>query len=198
MKNELNKYKFLANYSEKKLLSIQSAPQWPDNYKHVSDEVTLNFYDGFQLVVSSSFANSNTLFGSEEDVIFEIKEELNHVPFCNLGDTQITTILVDEKISSIRIFFDEVSYVEEKPSKKIMIYPIGLFMQTSSRSIGICKDYLEATWLDADFSDADENLLYSIDSRWGSYENVSPFIVKRLVKDYVSGEVVTIDEKHFL
>ena len=197
MKEELNTYRFLENYREKKLLSIQSAPQWPVNCKHVSDEVTLNFSDGSQLVVSSTFANTDIFFSIEEDVVFDIKEEFGHKPFCNIGDTQITTIFVDERVSSIKVYFDEISYVNKNISDKILVYPIGLFVRTSSRSIGICRDYLEATWLDADFSNAGESLLYSLDSRWGVYEDVDSFIVKRLSEDFVSGKNTIIDERQF-
>lgn len=70
-------------------------------------------------------------------------------------------------------------------------------MRTSNRSIGICRDYLEATWLDADYSNADESLLYSLDSRWGVYEYVDSFIVERLSEDYVSGKITIVDEKQF-
>lgn len=197
MENKFLVFSFLRKYADKKLISIQSAPQWPEEAKHVSDEVTLNFSDGSQLVVSSSYDDVDTFFAVDEDVVFSINEASDHEPFCNIGDTKIITILVDENIVSIKVYYDEVSYADKKISDKTLSYPIGIFIQTASRSIGICKDYLEAAWLDADYSNADETLLYPLDSCWGEYEDVAPFVVKRQAKNYITGEVNLIEEKQF-
>ena len=197
MEEKFSVFNFLKKYADKKLISIQSAPQWPEEAKHVSDEVTLNFSDGSQLVVSSSFDDVDTFFSIDEDVVFSINETSGHEPFCNIGDTKIITILVDENIISIKVYFDEVSYTDKKISDKTLSYPIGLFIRTANKSIGICKDYLEAAWLDADYSNADETLLYPLDSRWGEYEDVAPFVVKRQAKDYITGDVSLIEEKNF-
>lgn len=198
MKKESSIYNFLKNYGVKRLISIQTAPQWPEEGKHVSDEVTLNFSDGSQIVVSAAFDDVDTFFGIDEDVVFSIKEELRHEPFCNIGETPITTILVNEKVISIKVYFDNISYADRSISEKSLSYPIGLFIRTKNRSIGICRDAMEATWLDADYTDADESLLYSLDSRWGVYEDVDSFVVRRESKDYITDEVLLVEEKKFL
>lgn len=198
MEKESSIYNFLKKYGDKKLISIQTAPQWPEEGKHVSDEVTLNFSDGSQIVVSAEFDDVDTFFSIDEDVVFSIKEEHGHEPFCNIGETPITTILVDESVVSIKVYFDEVSYADKSISDKTISYPIGLFIRTADRSIGICKDCMEASWLDADYTDADESLLYPLDSRWGVYEDVDSFVVRRKAKDYITEEVVLAEEKKFL
>lgn len=198
MEKESSIYNFLKIYGEKKLISIQTAPLWPEEGKHVSDEVTLNFSEGSQIVVSASFDNVDTFFNIDEDVVFSIKEEHGHNPFCNIGETPIATILVDERAISIKVYFDTIYYVDRSISEKSLSYPIGLFIQTKTRSIGICRDAMEATWLDADYTDADESLLYSLDSRWGAYEDVDSFVVRRESIDYITDEVLLVEEKKFL
>ena len=197
MEKKFSIYNNLKYYGSKEFISIQTAPQWPEEGKHVSDEVTLNFSDGSQIVVSSAFGNVDTFFSIDEDVIFSIREEYGHIPFCNIGDTPVTTILVGERIVSIKVYFDEVSYADRNMSDKSLSYPIGLFIRTPNRSIGICKDYLEASWLDADYTDADEALMYPLDSRWGVYDDVASFVVKRESKDYLTGEVCKVEEKKY-
>ncbi len=198
MEKESSIYNFLKKYGDKKLISIQTAPQWPEECKHVSDEVTLNFSDGAQIVVSSTFDNVDTFFSIDEDVVFSIKEERGHEPFCNIGETPITTILVDESVISIKIYFDKVSYADRSISDKSFSYPIGLFIRTRSRSIGVCKDCMEASWLDADFTNADEGLLYTLDSRWGLYEDVDSFVVRRESRDYINDKIFLVEEKKFI
>ena len=197
MEKEFSIFDFLKNYASKKLISIQSAPQWPEEGKHVSDEVTLNFSDGSQLVISSSFDDVDIFFAIDEDVVFSIEEASGHEPFCNIGDTPITTILVNEEIVSIKVYFDEVTYADRSISEKCLTYPVGLFIRTSSRSIGICKDYIEAAWLDADYSEADEGLLFSIDDCWEGYDEGPTFVVKRMVKDYITDKITQVEERKF-
>ncbi len=57
---------------------------------------------------------------------------------------------------------------------------------------------MEATWLNADYTDADESLLYSLDSRWGVYEDVDSFVVRRESKEYITDEVLLVEEKKYL
>ncbi len=97
----------------------------------MSDEGTLNFSDGSQLVVSSSFDDIDTFFSIDEAVVFSIMETSNHESFCNIGDSQINTILVDEKIRAIKVYFEEISYADKKISDKTLTYLIGLFLQNT-------------------------------------------------------------------
>lgn len=198
MEKSYSIYNFLKNYGDKKLISIQTAPQWPEGGKHVSNEVTLNFSNGFQIVVSAAFNDVDTFFSIDEDVVFSIKEEYGHQPFCNIGDTTITTILIDERAISIKVYFDEITNADKSISNKSNSYPIGFFIRTPNRSIGICRDCMEAAWLDADYTHADENLMYSLDSRWGVYEDVAPFVIRRESKDYINDKVILVEEKKFL
>lgn len=197
MEKDFKDFEFLKKYGEKKLLSIQSIPQWPENGNHVSDEVALNFSDGSQLVITSSFADVDTFFDVDEDVVFAVREDTGYEPFCNIGDAKMSTILVDEKSESIQVFFDEISYVDKSISDKILVFPVGLFIKTATRTIGITRDAMNAVWLDANYFNADKNLMYSLDERWGSYEGVDSFVVQRYAKEYISGKVEQIEEKQF-
>lgn len=197
MEKDFKDFEFLKKYGDKKLISIQSIPQWPENGKHVSDEVTLNFADGSQLVVSSSCENIDTFFDVEEDVVFAIREDTGHEPFCNIGDYKMSSILVDENPESIKVFFDEISYADKSISDKTLVFPVGLFIKTAKRSIGITRDVMIGVWLDANYFNADNNLMYSLDERWDSYEGVDSFIVKRQSKEYISGKVELTEEKQF-
>lgn len=197
MEKHFKDLEFLKRYGEKKLLSIQSIPQWPNNGNHVSNEVALNFDDGSQLVISSSFADVDTFFDVDEDVLFSIKEESGYEPFCNIGDYKMTTIFVDEKPESINVYFDEIAYVDKTISDKMLAFPIALFVKTATRTIGVCKDALNAVWLDANYINADQSLIYSLEERWGTYEGVGSFVVKRHTKDYICGRVELVEEKQF-
>ncbi len=197
MEKDFNNFDFLKKYGEKKLLSIQSIPQWPENGHHVSDEVTINFADGSQLVVTSSFADVDTFFDVDEDVVFAIREDFGYEPFSNIGDAKMTTILVDEKPETIQVFFDEISYADKSISDKTIVFPVGLFIKTKTRTIGICRDVLNAVWLDANYFNAEPNLMYSLDSRWEDFEDVDSFVVRRLVKEYISGQIQLVEEKQF-
>lgn len=197
MEKDINMFEFLKNYGEKKLISIQSIPQWPNNGNHVSDEVALNFDDGSQLIVSSSFEDVDLLFDVDEDVTFEIKETAGYEPFCNIVDAKMTTFLVDEKPEAIKVYYDVVSYVDKSISNKTLIFPVGLFITTPTRTIGICRDVLNAVWLDANYFNADQNLMYKLNDRWGNYEGVDSFVVKRQVKEYISGIVEVTENRQF-
>ncbi len=197
MEKHFKDLEFLKRYGEKKLLSIQSIPQWPNNGNHVSNEVVLNFDDSSQLVISSSFADVDTFFDVDEDVLFSIKEESGYEPFCNIGDYKMTTILVDEKPESIKVYFDEIAYEDKTISDKMLAFPIALFVKTATRTIGVCKDALNAVWLDANYMNADQSLMYSLEERWGACEGVESFVVRRHAKDYTCGIVELFEEKQF-
>ncbi len=197
MEKDFKDYDFLRNYGGKKLLSIQSIPQWPENGNHVSDEVALNFSDGSQLIVTSSFADVDTFFDVDEDVVFSIREETGYEPFCNIGEANMSTILVDEKPDSIQMYYDEISYVDKSISDKKLIFPVGLFIKTQTRTIGICRDVLNAVWLDANYINANQSLMYTLNERWDSYEGVDSFVVQRYAKEFISGTVKLIEEKKF-
>ncbi|MCQ2411915.1 MAG: hypothetical protein MJ057_03070 [Sphaerochaetaceae bacterium] len=190
-------FDFLEKYAEKKLISIQSAPQWPAMGNHVSDEVALNFDDGSQLIVSSSFANVDTFFDVDEDVVFGIREDSGYEPFCNIGEMKMESILVNEVPESITVVFDEISYCDKSISDKLVVFPVGLFIKTSTRTIGICRDMLNAVWLDANYFDANFKLMYSLDSRWGDFEDVDSFMVRRIAKEYCTGTVLRVEQKQF-
>lgn len=197
MINVINNYYFLREYGSKRLLSIETIPQWPEDGNHVSDVVTLNFSDNSQIVVTSSFADVDTFFDVEEDVVFSIREDSGYEPYCNVDGTNMMTIFVNEKINSIQVIFDEISYVDKSISDKTLTFPIGLFIKTNNRSIGISREILDATWLNADYNNADLSILYSIDARWEDFEDVDSFVVKRFSKDYLSDKIEIIEQKQY-
>ncbi len=197
MEKSFKDFEFLKKYGGKKLLSIKSIPQWPENENHVGDEVSLNFIDGTQLVITSSFASVDTFFNIDEDVVFNIREDYGYEPSSNISDTKIATILVDEKPESISMYCDEISYVNKKISDKILLFPIGMFIKTERRTIGVCRNVLNAFWLEANYFDADQSLMYSLDERWGTYDDVDSFIVERKSMEYITGKVKTLEKKQF-
>jgi hypothetical protein len=196
--NDINtEFAFLKKYKEKKLISIQAIPQWPEGFKHVSDEVVLSFDDNSQLVFNSNFEDVDLFFFKDEDVVFKITEQQNHEAFSNLGDSKMTSILVNEMPVAMSLVYDEISLEETSTSNKVSQYPIGLFINTNTRKICICRELLDATWLNAEFSNADISMLYSMDEMWGDFEDVSPFIVKRKKWDAFSNETTEIETKHY-
>lgn len=197
MEKSFKDFEFLKKYGEKKLLSIKSIPQWPENENHVGDEVSLNFIDGTQLVITSFFASVDTFFNIDEDVVFNIREDCGYEPSSNISDTKIATILVDEKPKSITLYCDEISYANKKISDKVLLFPIGMFIKTERRTIGVCRNVLNAFWLEANYFDADQSLMYSLDERWGTYDDVDSFIVERKSMEYITGKVKTLEKKQF-
>ncbi len=49
--------------------------------------------------------------------------------------------------------------------------------------------------LNSDYEDASYSSLFSMDEKWGSYEDVPPFKVTRMAFDVKTGEVYPVDEK---
>ena len=190
-------FAFLKNYKGRKLVSIQAIPQWPEGFKHVSDEVVLSFEDNSQLVFNSYFEDVDLFFFTDEDVVFTITEKQNHEAFSNLGDSKMSSILVNETPISMFLVYDEVSLEDTSTSNKTSQYPIGLFIVTNNRKICICRELLDATWLNAEFSNADLSMLYSLDEMWGDFENVKPFIVKRKKWNIFSNETTDLEVKHY-
>ena len=157
MKSMFSRFEFLKDYGKRRLSSIQAVPQWATGVNHVSDEVVLNFEDGMQLVVTSGFEDVETFFGIDEDAVFSIRECRNHIAKSNLDGLEMATVLVGEKPQSIEVFFDEIS-PEDK--SETCVFPVALFIRTPLRSIGICRDMINGTWLDAEFRNATSEMVF--------------------------------------
>ena len=58
-------------------------------------------------------------------------------------------------------------------------FPVAIFVKTATRKNGVCRDALNAVWLDANYINTDQSLMYSLEDRLGTYEGVDSFVVKR-------------------
>lgn len=92
----INQYAFISNLRNCKLVSITSAMPEPDSHV-ITDSASLNFSNGKQIVVESSYQDMDLLFCYEEDVLLDIRQESNYEVVSNRGNSSpICTILVDE------------------------------------------------------------------------------------------------------
>ena len=190
-------FSFLKQYINKRLLSIQTVPYWPAGSNHVSDEVVLCFSGNSQLVVSSKYDDVDMFFTEDEDVVFSIREEKTYEAFSNIDELKMTTILVDETPRSISIVFDEVSFADKSISDKTIQYPLALYIETESRTVGIWRDVQNATWLNANYNNASIKQLFSIEDQWSDFENVPHFTVCRKCTNQFTGESFIVDNKTF-
>jgi hypothetical protein len=190
-------FSFLKQYKNKRLLSIQTVPYWPAGSNHVSDEVVLSFSGNSQLVVNSKYDDVDMFFSEDEDVVFSIREEKSHEAFSNIEELKMTTILVDETPRSISIVYDEVSYADKSISDKTIQYPLALFIEAESRTIGIWRDVQNATWLNANYNNASIKQLFPIEDQWSDFEDVPHFTVCRKCTNQFTGETLVIDSKTF-
>ncbi len=203
MKELLKDYEFLKNYVDCKLTSVITAPYWPEESKMVSDEVLLNFSDGRQLdfhceegVIEAFLEPGETI----EDVIFTVKEERNHTPFCNIGYTKMQSILVDEEVESVKLYFDNMSFADETLGYPEFAYPVGVFIETKNRRIGICRQILDDTSLNADYRKADPSdtsLMFALEEHWGSARGAETFIAKRYCYDFKEENLTLFGERRF-
>jgi hypothetical protein len=190
-------FSFLKQYINKRLLSIQTVPYWPAGSNHVSDEVVLCFSGNSQLVVNSKYDDVDMFFTEDEDVVFSIREEKSYEAFSNIDELKMTTILVDETPRSINIVFDEVSFADKSISDKTIQYPLALYIETESRTVGIWRDVQNATWLNANYNNASIKQLFSIEDQWSDFENVPHFTVCRKCTNQFTGESFIVDNKTF-
>ena len=187
----LSQFSFLKNFVDKEIKFIQSSPHFEENTNYVSDEVVFDFSDS-QIVVQSDYADVDLYFDHDEDVLLTIKEDKGHVAVCNIGSETIKEYPIGEKAKKITLFFDEVS---STCSCKVCRYPLGLFFYTEKRNIGVWRDLFHGCMLNSDYEDASYSSLFSMDEKWGSYEDVPPFKVTRMAFDVKTGEVYPVDEK---
>lgn len=190
-------FSFLKQYKNKKLLSIQTVPYWPAGSNHVSDEVVLSFSGNSQLVVNSKYDDVDMFFAEDEDVVFSIREEKSYEAFSNIDELKMTTILVDETPRSISIVYDEVSFADKSISNKTIQYPLALYVETESRTVGIWRDVQNATWLNANYNNASIKQLFSIEDQWSDFENVPHFTVCRKCTNQFTGESFIVDNRTF-
>ena len=190
-------YSFLKQYKNKKLLSIQTVPHWPAGSNHVSDEVVLSFSGNSQLVVNSRYDVVDMFFTEDEDVVFSIREEKSYEAFSNIAELQMSTILVDEYPKNISIVYDEVSFSDKSISDKTIQYPLALYVETESRTIGIWRDVQNATWLNSNYNNASIKQLFPIEEQWGDFENVPHFTVIRKSLNQFTGESFIVENKTF-
>lgn len=196
MSEVINKLSFLKGYTGKKISTIIAMSDLLSSHL-VSDEVTINLDDCSQLVICCRNDITDMFFQTDEDVVFSIVEDMNHTPYCNICDMNMSPILVDEEIENISIVYDEVSFVDKSNSDKTREYLLGVFIRTESRRIGICKDVLSATCLYADFENGTPSLIFPIDEKWGDIEKVNPFRVKRITWDISNDKHSIIEEKTY-
>ena len=190
-------FSFLKQYKNKKLLSIQTVPYWPAGSNHVSDEVVLSFSGNSQLVVNSKYDDVDMFFAEDEDVVFSIREEKSYEAFSNIDELKMTTILVAETPRSISIVYDEVSFADKSISDKTIQYPLALYVETESRTVGIWRDVQNATWLNANYNNASIKQLFSIEDQWSDFENVPHFTVCRKCTNQFTGESFIVDNRTF-
>lgn len=188
----LNKYGFLTRLGGCKLATISSAMPEPES-KAITDAASLNFSNGKQIVLESSYQDMDLLFCEEEDVLFDIRPEEDYEVVSNTGpSTQICTILVDEIPSSIRLLFDGIRYIEDEDD--VRFFPVGLYVDTSQRRIGIWREMLEAFFMAADYKTASLNAPYSLQEKWGGWESEKQYVATRYSYDFITGDLTIIDE----
>ncbi len=189
----LGQFSFLKDFVDKEIKSIQSSPHLDERTHYVSDEVVFNFRES-QIVVQSDYADVDLYFDHDEDVLLTIKEDKGHVAVCNIGSETIKEYPIGEKAKKITLFFDEVSSI---CSSKVCRYPLGLFIYTGKRNIGVWRDLFHGCMLNSDYEEASYASIFSIDEMWDGYEDAPPFRVTRTAFDVKTGEVYPVDERRY-
>lgn len=192
IKEFLTQYDFLTRLRGCKLATISSAMPEPES-KTITDTASLNFSNGTQVILESSYEDMDLLFCEEEDVLLDIRPEENYEVVSNTGpSTPICTILVDEIPSSIRLLFDEIRYADDE--ENVRFFPVGLYAETPERRIGIWREMLEAFFMSADYKTASLDAPYSLQEKWGGWDSGKKYVATRYSYDFITGELTIIDK----
>lgn len=188
----INQYAFISNLRNCKLVSITSAMPEPDSHV-ITDSASLNFSNGKQIVVESSYQDMDLLFCYEEDVLLDIRQESNYEVVSNRGNSSpICTILVDETPLSVQLVFDEIRYADNEDD--VRFFPVGIFIDTPQRKIGIWREMLEAFFLAADYNTASKDAPYSLRDKWEGWEADKRYMATRYSYDFFSSSLLIIDK----
>lgn len=191
-KQFISKYEFITGLKGQPLASITSAVPEPKSGA-ITDCASLNFLDGSQIVLESSYHIADLLFCEEEDVLLDIREEKGYEVVSNTGpSTKITSILVNETPTSVKLLFDEVCFIGDEENARC--FPVGLFVTTPGRRIGIWREMLEAFFLSADYSEASMDRPYSLRERWEGWDSGRRYIARRCAWDFISEDLATLGE----
>lgn len=174
--SNIETYEFISEYKNKILSTVISViPNYPST--EISNEVLLNFSDGSQLLINSDYADVETPFNNlEDDSVLEISSTKNCEPFCNIADSELSSIQVNEPVLSVELVIDEASLPNDANS--ICRYLVAVFIKTQNHRFNIWKDLITGFYLHGDYHFGINKGMYQIEERWDDYDY--PIHVRRI------------------
>lgn len=183
---------FLKEYQKKTLLKVTTLmPNRLNGF--IGSEVLLDFDDGAQLLISCDYTFfENPLGDKDEDVLFSIEEARGYEAFCNIVDAELSVIRINEKIASLSIVYDEVSFPRKQDT--YCFYPVAFVFTTERRKFSIWRDLLIDDLLLADYDFGQISHVFAPEERWGGYDLDCTFhVIRRACNIFDGSETIIKD-----